>query len=415
MNQDSQQLWEFVPIDQYSRPAEPATEAVRKGVLGIWERLRKRPSPEKSVIAVEELNQVPDELLQQVAPPPDWDPAVSALSTALEHWLETPESATSAQVIVGPPFGGIAEIATHWAHVREWRLVSTPGPAQVLEGGDNWFNEFASDTTTPLVIPSLESCYIRHHDGLALMRRIIDWLCTNRPRCLLGCSSWAWAYFCKVLEVDVVFPPPLTLQGFDDERLQQWFRSLASGAETAHFKFLQAYSGKSVLAQRDHRAEPEAGEQGQHQITNNDLSGGITNFLQYVAGRSRGNPGVAWRIWRHSLQLAADETAQKAETQNSDQEIWVKPWSQVDLPFGASQLSQTDLLVLHALLLHNGLPTELLPQVLPSTTTEIMRSIHELHACGMLEQENEQWQVTALGYPAARRFLASEGYLNDQF
>lgn len=415
MTENSRPLWEFVPIDHYSRPAEPAAERVRKGVFGVWDRLRRRSSPEKSLFTEEDLRQVPEDLLQQAVPPPAWDNAVSALNIALERWLEAPEQAAPVQVVVGSPFAGMAEIATHWAHAHQWRLVSPPWPAHVLDNVDDWFNEFANDTTAPLVIPSLEGCYLRHHDGLALMRRLIDWLCAERPRCLLGCTSWAWSYFRKVLEVDVVFAPPLTLQAFDDERLRQWFRLLASGKEGAGFKFLQANSGKSVLTLEAHGAEAEANEQGRYQINNTNRAGDVTHFLQYVAGRARGNPGVAWSIWRHSLQRAVDDTAQEAETQNDAQVLWVKPWSEIDLPFFSSQRSQNDLLVLHALLLHDGLPAEILLQIIPCTPTAIMHSVHALHACGMLEQINKQWQVTALGYPAAREILEVEGYLNDQF
>jgi hypothetical protein len=256
---------------------------------------------------------------------------------------------------------------------------------------------------------------MRHHDGLALIRRLIDWVYAKNVRCLLGCNSWAWAFFQKTLEVDVVFPPPLALQGFDNEHLQQWFRSLASGAEPAAFDFLQANNGKPVLNLADHRGELEANEQGQQQTKINERLHGATDFLKYVAGRSRGNPGVAWTIWRRSLRLAAREEAQKAEAPNASQVLWVKPWSQIDLPFCPPQLSQSDLLVLHALLLHGGLSIEILPQVLPSTTTEIMHSLHELHARGILEKAHERWQVTPLGYPGARQILESEGYLTDQF
>lgn len=415
MAENSRQLWEFVPIDQYSRPTQPATEAVRRGILGAWDRLHKRPSPEKHFIANRDLHQVPDELLDQAASPPVWGPAVSALSTALERWLEASEPATSVQVLVGPPFGGVTEIATHWAHAHEWRLVPPPPPAQVLAGGDDWFGELERDDTTPLVIPSLEGCYMRHHDGLALMRRLIDWVCANRPRCLLGCSSWAWAYFRKVLEVDVVFPPPLTLQGFDSGRLQQWFQSLVADPEQANFKFLQANSEKSVLTLGDHRAAPESNAQRQHQTTNNTRSNGVTDFLDYVAGHSRGNLGVAWQIWRHSLQLAETEEKHKTDAQNVAQVLWVKPWSQINLPLCPAQLAQSDLFVLHALLLHGSLPTEFFPQVSPSTTMEIMHSLHMLHARGILEEAHEQWQVSPLGYPAVHQILASEGYLIDQF
>ncbi len=415
MAQDSRPLWEFVPIERYARPTEPTTEVVRKGIHGAWERLRQHSPPEKPLIADEDLSQVPEERLQEAAPPPAWDDAVSALDAALAPWLEAPEPASSVQVLVGPPFAGLSEIATHWAHAREWRLVTPPLPAQVLAGGGDWFSALESDDDTPLVMPSLEGCYLRHHDGLALIRRLIDWVCAYRRRCLLGCHSWAWAYLRKALEVDVVFPPPLTLQGFDDERLQRWFRSLASGAESAAFTFLQANSGKPVLNRVDHGAESKANEQGPNQTRQNDRSHGVTDFLKYVAGHSRGNPGVAWTIWRRSLHLAVSEEGQETEAPDTGHVLWVKPWSQIDLPVCPSQLSQSDLLVLHALLLHGGLAAEFLPQLLPSTTTEIMHSLHELHARRMLDEVQGRWQVTALGYPAVRPILESEGYLTDPF
>jgi hypothetical protein len=415
MTRDSRPLWEFIPIDHYTRPTEPATEVVRKGMRGAWGRLRQHSPPEKPLIADAELSQVPEERLREAAPPPAWDDAVSALSSALEHWLKAPEPESSMQVLVGPPFAGVSEIATHWGHAHEWRLITPPLAAQVLEGGSDWFSELESDDKTPLVMPSLEGCYLRHHDGLALIRRLIDWVCAHRLRCLLVCNSWAWAYLRRALEVDVLFPSPLTLQGFDDERLQRWFRSLASGADGAVFTFLQANSGKPVLYGVNHGAESSAEEPIPHKASKSTRSHRVTDFLKYVAGRSRGNPGVAWTIWRRSLHLAVRNEAHGTDIPNDSHVLWVKPWSQIDLPYCPSQLSQSDLLVLHALLLHGCLTTEILPQLLPQTTTEMMHSLHELRARGILHEAQARWQVTPLGYPAVRPILESEGYLTDQF
>jgi hypothetical protein len=415
MTRTSPPLWEFVPIDHYARPTEPTTEVVRKGIRGAWDRLRRHSPPEKPLIADAELDQVPEERLQKAAPLPAWDDAVSALSAALEHWLKAPEPESSMQVLVGPPFAGLSEITTHWARAHEWRLVTLPLPAQILEGGSDWFSELESDDKTPLVIPSLEGCYLRHHDGLAFIRRLIDWVFTNRLRCLLGCNSWAWAYLRKALEVDVLFPLPLTLQGFDDERLQRWFRSLASDADGAVFTFLQANSGKPVLNGVDHGTEPSAEEPRPHKVSKSTRSRRVTDFLKYVAGRSRGNPGVAWAIWRRSLHLAVLDEAHETDIPTDNHVLWVKPWSQIDLPYCPSQLSQSDLLVLHALLLHGGLASAILPQLLPFTTTEMMHSLHELRARGILHEAQDRWQVTPLGYPAVRPILESEGYLTDQF
>jgi hypothetical protein len=415
MAQASRPLWEFIPIDHYARPTEPTTEVVRKGIRGAWDRLRQHSPPEKPLIADAELSQVPEDRLQQAAPLPAWDDAVSALSAALEHWLTAPEPASSVQVLVGPPFAGLLEVATHWAHAHQWRLVTPPLPAQVLEGGGDWFSALESDDKTPLVMPSLEGCYLRHHDGLALIRRLIDWVCTHRLRCLLGCNSWAWAYLRRALEVDVVFPPPLTLQGFDEERLQRWFRSLALGADGAEFTFLQANSGKPVLNRVDQGAGPGKNEPRPPKTSKSDRSHRVTDFLKYVAGRSRGNSGVAWTIWRRSLHLAVRDEAPETEIPTDSRVLWVKPWSQMDLPYCPSRLSQTGLLVLHALLLHGGLATEILPQLLPFTTSEIMQSLHELRAREILHEAQDRWQVTPLGYPAVRPILESEGYLTDQF
>jgi hypothetical protein len=415
MDPKASDLWEFIPLDQYSRPAEPASEAVRKGLFGMWGRLRgRRPSHDNLVMSQENLRQVPAELLQRAAPPPDWSIAVPALTTALEQWLETPEPPIPTQILVGSPYSGISEIATAWAGAHAWRLVTPPTPDDVLEGGGEWFNEIDNDGTTPLVIPSLERCYLRHHDGLNLIHRLTEWLAVNRNRCLLACNSWAWAYFRKVFEVDVVFPPPVTSQALDHKRLQQWFRLLVSDTDASRAHFLQADTGKPVLPPIEPDEQGGTSEQ-QPRHRHRRLPSDVADFLKYVAGNSRGIPGVAWAIWRRSLQLSAPEAERNIDSSESAPVFWVKPWSQLGLPSFHSSYDQSTLLVAHALLLHGGLPNEALPVVLPLKPKDIMHSLHGLRIQGLVDNVQDRWCATPTGYPAMRRVLESEGYLTDEF
>jgi hypothetical protein len=71
--------------------------------------------------------------------------------------------------------------------------------------------------------------------------------------------------------------------------------------------------------------------------------------------------------------------------------------------------------VLHTLLLHNGLPLELMQQLLPLSPSQVMETLLRLEDCDLAVQADTVWQVAPQGYPAARQFLQGNGYLLDQF
>lgn len=415
MAQDTQPIWKFIRLEEYRKPTEPAREAVRKGVRGLWQRLRQHPRPAEYLIEQKDLHQVPQQLLEQAAPTPTWDAAVSTLTAALEGWLGEPRPRHPVQILLGPPYSGIPDIAMHWTRANDWQLLEAPSPEQVLAGGAGWLEQLKHAEDTALVIPALEHCYLRHHDGLALIRQLIKWVCARQQRCLLGCNSWTWAYFRKAVEAEVALPSPIVLQAFDQDRLRRWFRLLADNAEGSDFQFLQESNGKPVLPPPSDEVEQQADKRTKGQEANDRRPAGVSDFLNYVAGHCRGIPLIAWSIWRRSLQVATEERVQEATVLDTGRILWVRPWTRLDLPSVPLQHTQSDLFVLHALLLHGGLPTDLLPVVLPSTPTEIMQALHHLHACGLLSEVRDRWQITSLGYPAVRRVLVSEGYLVDQF
>ena len=422
----NQTPWRFIRLDQYKRPPETSRETMRKGLSGLWLRLGWGSKAEESVFAENELSQVPQELVDKAAPDPDWSAFLAAMTARLDTWIDAKVPGSTNQIFVGPPYHGTAEILTAWAQARGWRLVAAPSPEMILTGGQEWLTQFEEDNE-PLVLPHLEHCYLRHYNGLTLLRRLLDHIISQSRRWLVGCDSWAWAYLSKALKVDTVFPMPFILEAFDEESLKIWFQRLAA-ASGEDFVFRQLDSGKYVLP-------PAAGDK-----VSGDLSQGNFaedgSFLKHVAAFSRGIPGVAWAVWRHSFGFISttekdgEESQQEAPAVETGEEsgqeapraedvkpahpILVTPWSKIDLPgFPFHRVSLGLLMVLHTLLIHGGLWSRIFPELLPLSPMEILENLYLLEASGLVESDQSFWRVTATGYPPVRQVLQSEGYLTD--
>lgn len=143
-----QDLWRFIRLDQYTRPPEPAQETVRRGIFGLWDRLgwggESRP-----VSGELDLSQAPRELLDEVAPVPDWSEGIAAVTEALDDWLDATQLETPVQVFVGPSYSGTAQILAQWARARGWDLLAPPEPEQILAGGKEWLAQVDDGSGAP--------------------------------------------------------------------------------------------------------------------------------------------------------------------------------------------------------------------------------------------------------------------------
>lgn len=410
-------IWHYIRLDEFACPSPSAKETVRKGVAGFWDKFRRRPEPEAPIITQEELKRLSDELYVQIAPEPDWAAPVTALNEALEEGLAT--GVSRVHVLVGAPFSGIAEVLGNWAERRGIKVIQSPEPEAILSQNQEWLQCLEDEgSTRPLAIPHLERCYLRHHHGLMLIRRLLSWLLNRPGYCVLCCSSWAWAYLCKALQIAKLFPTPWTLEALNQERLQQWFAHLSTlqGKET--FLFRQRDNGTFVIPPLEDNmpfAEQTARQRIAHTIARPEISAFLTDLAAY----SRGNPGIAWPLWRQSLQIAPEkENNHQAQSPDVDETtyghtIWVKPWSQLLLPDLPEAADRNTLQVLHTLLLHERLSASLLTELLPFSFFEIRQILTHLEHCGLLMSAKEQWHLTPLGYPAVRQALRAEGYLVD--
>lgn len=396
--------WRFINLNQYRVPPEPTRQAVRKGFLGFWDRLRRRRFSESATVDID-LEYMPSSLLAEAASAPEWKDGVPALQEALQDWWQ--EQAGKSQVVVGAPYSGTAEIVAGWAAAFGCPVLPDPPLEEIKSGGQKWLEHLDKSPDKVWVIPRLERFYLRHNQGLRMLRVLLDKISFFPSRFLLACDSWAWAYFCKVLHIEALFPRPLVLEAFDQEKLDRWFRGLADRATAREFVFRQADNGNLVV----HSSGAVPDESGKQEK--------ITDFLTRLAAYCRGIPGVAYAIWRYGLRIAQDgeihEKAQEAAANDGlHRTIWVEPWSRLKLP-SLPDLDRRDrsLFVLHTLLLHDGLSSQALGQVLSFPESQVQGSLHLLRVAGVVALDLDRWRVTAAAYPEVREFLRYEGYLVD--
>lgn len=418
MDDASPSPWQFIPAEQFSPPSEPTSEAVRNSLYDLWQEIRPGQSvTQRAEELRQDLRSAPQKLLEWIAPSPQWENlGQEALDRALETWLATEPPQATMRTLVAVPHSGIDKMVDSWTKAQDWLRVQPPTPEEILHGGDEWLAHLPQARDERWVLSGLEQCYLRHYNGLILVRRLLEWLLDKRPPCLLVCDSWGWAYLSTILHVDRLLPHPQTLAPFDAPVLTHWFRQLLDQPSHGPITFRHAESGKRILGIQDEASESgEATQEGTKEEKKEP-----SNFLEQLAAYSRGNPGVAWAIWRRSLHIAADEeveeVAQQAAARDSGYTVWVRPWDKLDLPvLPAGNFGAEEAFVLHTLLLHNGLSGQLLSRLLSLPASAISQSLQKLREANILTQSEGKWWVTALGYSAARSALNRAGFLVDGF
>ena len=403
MGDHSSNLWHFIPLSEFLRPPEPARETVRKGIRGIINQFRNDSKSGDEFSVRQNLSAVTIPMLARVASLPQWEDSQQALTEIIQTWAEESPPSSPIRVVVGAPYDGTPEMLRNWSREKEWRLVEAPTPKQILNGGEAWLEQFAHNQDMPLVVPRLERLYLRHHQGLSLVRQFLDWLWQRKAHCLIGIDSWAWTYLSKSIGIDALVPQPLTLAPFGAAEFQTWLRELAEGSERLGFVFRQSDNGKIVLPGAGSKLDPGSVQ---------------SEYLKYLAAFSRGNPGVGWHIWRHSLEYEADENVEEKAVaiaeQGQGRVMWVRSWSNLNLPVLTGPVGGAGYQLFHTLLLHAGLPAQIAARILPIEFGEVLQHLQRFQSLGLINQVEDRWRVAALGYPAVRSALAREGYLVDK-
>ncbi len=397
-------IWDYVSTSEFSAPSPPITSAVRVGIAGLWQRLTSGRNAQADPLKKEEqLKDLSATVLGCVASSPDWRNAAIALKTKLSDWIGAEPESMPAVVVIGQPHSGNQDILHALAADQNWRILSPPTAEQILSQAPKWLNQ-AQDNSTPWVLPNLEKCYLRHPGGLNMVRNFLAQLRTGSlGRGIIGCDSWAWAYLKHIVRGGL--PDALVAQAFDQERLSLWLRTLAAGSEMQQIEFRQTNNGGHVLPSFPKNVSEDADSEA------------TTNFVANLAAFARGIPGVALSAWRQALRSEPDDVLREQDAGDArcalQSTIWVLPWEQIKHPVLNSDIGVDSTMVLHNLLLHDGLPADVLADITPVSPNSILQTIHLLENAGIIAEHENRWRITASSYPIVRQYLDGEGYLTD--
>ncbi len=394
---DSPPFWSFVPIGEYQVPGLPTTGAIADAWASFKRLLRKvdqsalQPARDEA-----KLRALPEVQLEHLAPPIDPTKPTDALDAALYDWLhgETPD--WPVRFVINQPHAH-PDLLDLWAARHGATVIEPPTIEQILAGDLDWFDQWpVNNGAGPFwVLPQLAHCYLRHTDGLKLVRALLARADAGElGRGVIGCDSWAWAYLMHIWPVP--HAGALTAQAFDGQRLTR----LLTHQIKRRAGFRNAKTGREILT-----------------VPSDDIE--VHPEIVRLAAHTRGNPGTALTYWRRSLRTEPHEdlietTDEPASGDVFDQEdVWVS--AHLNEPVMTNEVDEDVALVLHAMLLHDGLPAALLPTLLPLTHDGCLAILLRLQRARLVECRDERWIVTATGYSSVRSLLAGRDYFTDGF
>tara|TARA_R110001583_G_scaffold67037_1_gene192119 strand:+ start:41398 stop:42627 length:1230 start_codon:yes stop_codon:yes gene_type:complete len=395
------ELWQFVPLSAYAQPEQAAGSAAAAAWSSFLRLFQSANHDDAAPVKKEdELRSLPEMQLEHLVGRIDWREASNALDATLSG--EAGGAISGVQVLVGQPHCGHAEIVADWAARHHAQIIEPPSCEALLANDGRWQVTWPADGQ-PWALTGLERFFLRTANGLALARSLLEDMVSGRAGPgLAGCDSWAWAFLQRVSSLPL--PAALTLQAFDGPRLSRLLAQLVDAEGERRLRFRNARSGRDMLTvpcEDDNAASDEVAQ---------------------LAAHCRGNVGTARRYWRQCLRAVPDPAAELGDAKSSAPEekgdpeaevVWVSAAQpELSLPLEANE---DVVLVLHALLLHNGLSDAVLPAVLPLPRHHCIAIVLRLQRLTLVEHCEGRWRVSALGYELVRGWLRGRGFLIDDF
>ena len=359
--------WRLVPLRDVQPPSAPAETRARGWLRGLLAGLRRQGATEDDAGPSDDrLRPIEQARLERLAP----TPPLASQHAALDTWRGSVERG-----VVLRPDDGAWDAALDGHRSADVAMLSPPGgdalPARLPEAV-----LARLDDPAPLHVTRIEGWCVRHHDGLDALRTMLTRLRARSGPWTADVTPWAWAWMRRLLPEAQAHPSAWAVSLLDGEALKDW---LECGDD---------------LRVRGTGSPPDAA------------------FFRSLAGRSRGQAGVARAIWLSCLRDGAEEARTDGEEQAPDAEatVWVRAPANVALP-DATGLDRIDLLVAHAALLHGPSSEDRLTRSLTTLRAGVAPSLERLATRELLTCDQDgRWRPRPEALPALDAQLTVEGF-----
>ena len=407
---EEEHIWEFIPISDYNKPTYIFEQTFKTKFPRIMKKISRSKVEDVFLTDLDKLKEFPEAKLNRVVSVPDLTEPIKHLDSTLFDWLKAKPTTDDIIFVINQPYSYTQEIVTNWATKNKIPIISKPNNDQILDQSFDFTSQFMKAKSNVFVIPNFEKFYLRHYNGLTIIRNLFLYLWSNEIKTVICVNSWSWVYLKKVLEIDSFGVEQLVLAPFNYTKFEKWFKTLKKDLKFRKIVFRKADDGNYVI-------EPNS-------LTEKDKKGIKIdyNFLKNLTAYSEGIPKIAWTIWRYSLRIEPDDEFYD-KNDDIDENIdpkkllttWVIPWERLKLPGKLDDVKRSELLILQSILLHDGLDECYLEKILPLTQSEVMLSLNVLKSSNLIKKDKQEWKVTPVSYAYVKKLLTNYGFFNDNF
>lgn len=396
-NSDGARAPGLIPMSDFVPPPAQVSEAAKRGTVAVLRQLKRINDVLRRRSSDADSEKPPERevLSEQLLPLSCADFLARKVRPELEAWFasHSPDGdRPRILTVVGPPFSGVCESSEIVANDMEFEPIEPPDLASFLDHT----TRLKLPSGKPILIGGLERFFVRHHDGLRLIRELITDVQRFSEPVLITCSSWAWEYLQHALPGTKLLPEPKTVEAVDGPMLQEWLLALNDG--------------RRLSVRRSKAAE--TGEQPVSPVLEQDLERATSELYSRLAALSRGNLGVAQAIWNRSLFVPGAVESNLEVTDEEDLIAAVEIFSPARFP---DRPGRAGSLVLHELLVSNGSTISRLESSLPMQLSEIEVVLDALRATSLVSASMQTWSVSPLMYQVIRNELNTFGFTTDKF
>ena len=335
----------------------------------------------------------------------------SALDSAFEEWMTSPQGTNNSIVILSSPVTPVALILS--ASIEQWakqknasmRLLPWKGrPHDFEDVASKLEHCLESSSNNPenieiVVIPNLCWCFLRSLDGLEgidyLQSLFLKDSTPENVDChrfwIIGAEQTAWKYLDYVCNLKAYCGQSFVLPELTGEDLKQWLEPVVSELS---IQFRQPNLDREEEEDRDIETE----------------------YFNKLASISQGISVVALEAFVQSISYQApeQETENEENSDNSSEEaeklLIAKNPTLPQLPF----LESNDRYILYSLLIHQDLTLSALAESLGDEVAEVQAHIQVLRRKGIIKQEKEILQINPLYYPRLKQELANNNFIIEE-